>query len=314
MGLILKCLLLKIIIIYTMKKILITFISLVLLGTISYAQIEVGTNNNIGIGTSGLVESKLSINTTGSSSWMGYIAGTNGTSGLVVKTGSLLASYSWSYGIYGVATELNGQNIGIYGNAYNSTAHNGRSYGVYGYGGNGSDGRNYGVYGKIAGTRSGAGICGTQYADAVINGTYAGYFYGNVKITGDLEVNGTFETSDINLKTQVRDIEKNNLAKIKKMRAIRFKYKMPEDKGMTDTSTTKVINPAVQEYYNRERIGFVAQELQEVYPELVKENQQGYLSVNYGGLIPILLEAINEQQETIETLISEVEKLKKTQH
>jgi hypothetical protein len=36
----------------------------------------------------------------------------------------------------------------------------------------------------------------------------------------------------------------------------------------------------------------IAQELQKVFPQLVKQNEKGELSVNYIGLIPVLLEGI----------------------
>lgn len=51
-----------------------------------------------------------------------------------------------------------------------------------------------------------------------------------------------------------------------------------------------------------EQIGVLAQEVQKLYPQLVKQNAQGELSVNYGGLVPVLLEGIKEQQKQIEAL------------
>ena len=51
-----------------------------------------------------------------------------------------------------------------------------------------------------------------------------------------------------------------------------------------------------------EQVGLLAQEVQKNYPQLVKQNDQGELSVNYSGLIPVLLEGIKEQQKQIETL------------
>jgi hypothetical protein len=41
-------------------------------------------------------------------------------------------------------------------------------------------------------------------------------------------------------------------------------------------------------------IGLLAQEVREVAPEAVREHEDGYLSVNYGGLIGLLVEAIKE--------------------
>ncbi len=65
------------------------------------------------------------------------------------------------------------------------------------------------------------------------------------------------------------------------------------------------------EYYNTERIGLLAQEVAVVYPELVSTDQQGMMGVDYVGLIPVLIEALKEQQVAIEALNEEVVKLKK---
>jgi hypothetical protein len=53
-----------------------------------------------------------------------------------------------------------------------------------------------------------------------------------------------------------------------------------------------------------EKIGLLAQEIQKIFPELVKQagDDEGTLSVNYQGLIPILINAIKEQQEQIKHL------------
>lgn len=57
--------------------------------------------------------------------------------------------------------------------------------------------------------------------------------------------------------------------------------------------------------------GFLAQELQKVMPEAVKENAEGFLTVNYDFVIPVLTEGIKTQQKTIETLQAELEEIKK---
>ncbi|RIA09309.1 trimeric autotransporter adhesin [Flavobacteriaceae bacterium MAR_2010_72] len=55
---------------------------------------------------------------------------------------------------------------------------------------------------------------------------------------------------------------------------------------------------------SEQKIGLLAQDVQAVYPELVKEanNEEGTLSVNYQGLIPVLINAIKEQQAEIDEL------------
>tara|TARA_R110001592_G_scaffold69514_1_gene213367 strand:+ start:8280 stop:9326 length:1047 start_codon:yes stop_codon:yes gene_type:complete len=55
---------------------------------------------------------------------------------------------------------------------------------------------------------------------------------------------------------------------------------------------------------SEQKIGLLAQDVQAVYPELVKQanNEEGTLSVNYQGLIPVLINAIKEQQSEIDEL------------
>ena len=45
------------------------------------------------------------------------------------------------------------------------------------------------------------------------------------------------------------------------------------------------------------QIGVLAQEVQKVYPELVKTAADGTLSVNYNGLVPVLIEGMKEQEK-----------------
>ena len=78
-----------------------------------------------------------------------------------------------------------------------------------------------------------------------------------------------------------------------------------------DSDTVFTLSEEMEAYYEQERIGFLAQDVQKDFPELVKTDQQGMLGVNYIGLIPVLLEAIKEQQEAIENLENEVKKLQK---
>ncbi len=58
------------------------------------------------------------------------------------------------------------------------------------------------------------------------------------------------------------------------------------------------------------KIGLLAQEVQSVFPELVKtaNNSEGTLSVNYQGMIPVLLNAIKEQQAQIKELKALIKK------
>ena len=54
-------------------------------------------------------------------------------------------------------------------------------------------------------------------------------------------------------------------------------------------------------------MGVIAQEIQEVAPEVVRENEDGMLSVAYGNITAVLIEAIKEQQKQIEELKSRLD-------
>ena len=91
-------------------------------------------------------------------------------------------------------------------------------------------------------------------------------------------------SSDVRFK---KDIETLNgaLDKILKLRGTSYNWRVGEIEGRNFTDDAQ--------------IGFIAQELREVYPEMVHEDEDGYLSVNYMQVVPVLVEAIKEQQAKI---------------
>ena len=52
----------------------------------------------------------------------------------------------------------------------------------------------------------------------------------------------------------------------------------------------------------KQSVGVIAQEVQAVLPQLVAEHKDGMLSVAYGNITAVLIEAIKEQQEQIDEL------------
>ena len=93
-------------------------------------------------------------------------------------------------------------------------------------------------------------------------------------------------TSDITLKNVVGNIS-NPLSKISKINGISYQWNdIAKSKGITG---------------NGERLGVSAQEVRAIAPEAVSE-VNGYLSVNYTQLIPILIEAIKELNKKIDSL------------
>ena len=63
------------------------------------------------------------------------------------------------------------------------------------------------------------------------------------------------------------------------------------------------------EMKGKQKIGVLAQEIQEVFPELVSEDDNEMLAVNYQGLVPVLINALKEQQSEIDELKEMVQKL-----
>lgn len=74
--------------------------------------------------------------------------------------------------------------------------------------------------------------------------------------------------------------------------------------NLTDKLNAEPINNSIDndKYETPVYFGLLAQELQKIYPELVSENEHGYLSVNYIGLIPVMIEALKKQKEQIDDL------------
>jgi hypothetical protein len=65
------------------------------------------------------------------------------------------------------------------------------------------------------------------------------------------------------------------------------------------------------EFSDERQLGFSAQEVEKLFPEIVQTNDKGYKSVDYGRLTPVLVEAIKSQQEEIDLLKESLERLEK---
>ena len=69
-------------------------------------------------------------------------------------------------------------------------------------------------------------------------------------------------------------------------------------------------NEHKQSTYTGKDYGVVAQEIQNVMPELVETKDNGYLAVRYDKMIPLLIEAIKEQQTIIDNQKEEMTDMK----
>ncbi|MGZ3782411.1 MAG: tail fiber domain-containing protein [Pseudobdellovibrionaceae bacterium] len=88
---------------------------------------------------------------------------------------------------------------------------------------------------------------------------------------------GYTQTSDIRLKTNIEYLLSNEtLEKISQLRGIRYDWKDQTKNG------------------SDRQIGLIAQDVQKVFPEAVKTNSEGFLSVSYSNLVAPLIESVKE--------------------
>jgi Chaperone of endosialidase/Head domain of trimeric autotransporter adhesin len=116
-------------------------------------------------------------------------------------------------------------------------------------------------------------------------------FYINTT-TGNGWMQGTLtQNSDMRLKKDISPIQ-NSLQKITRLNGYTYHWKNENADSRLQT-------------------GVLAQEVQKLFPELVTENKEGILAVNYSGLIPVMIESIKEQQKQIDELKKLVERILK---
>ncbi len=104
------------------------------------------------------------------------------------------------------------------------------------------------------------------------------------KLTCAGDVIGYGSPSDVRLKENIKPIE-SALDKVSKLQGVTFDWKKSD--SILDI---------------KKDVGFIAQDVQKVVPELVRENSDGMLSMRHQGITPILLEAIKELKAEIEDL------------
>jgi len=124
--------------------------------------------------------------------------------------------------------------------------------------------------------------------------------------------------SDEALKTNIQDIS-GAISKIKDISGVTYtisgdliRYKDASFNEPIDPSNNPKQNSNDTEYGPRRRVGLIAQHVQKVLPEAVYKysmtdnsgNKKDYLGISYTEIIPLLVEAIKEQQKKIENLES----------
>ena len=118
----------------------------------------------------------------------------------------------------------------------------------------------------------------------------------SLKVTGEIYATNNitaYYSSDITLKDNVRPIE-SAIFKVQQIRGVTFDWnekssKLQQEKGHD--------------------VGLIAQEVEKVLPEVVQIRPDGIKAVAYEKVVPLLVEAIKEQQTLIEDLSNRIKTL-----
>lgn len=248
----------------------------------------------------------------------------------------LMAGYDWyfeetedtSTGTGGSPKVVNGNNIGVFGGfGVNPNYSQDSNFGVLGVvEQNINHGRNYGLCGMIDPDTSSVGGAGIYATDCDycytyptnIQGTYAAFFVGNVHVSNNLTVPCLFTTMDSRLidntvsLSQSKRSGKTTLENLLNMNIVEYNLKgrqFEEVSGDVDPEKAEELKRELeflkkeeQKMASRRHFGVDARELQKVYPDLVLEGQDGYLSVNYLEMVPLVIRSIQELKQEIDEL------------
>jgi hypothetical protein len=149
-----------------------------------------------------------------------------------------------------------------------------QTYGKIIIGDTSADNANYSFYTNSNSKFNNKVIIGSNPTSTSINlNDYILNINGNMGITGNI-----FNASDSNLKKNVETYP-NALEKILKCRGVLYEFK--------------------EDY--KKNIGVIAQEIEEIIPEIVETNSNGLKNVNYLGFIGVIIEAIKDLNDKIST-------------
>ena len=174
---------------------------------------------------------------------------------------------------------------GVCGKASNSSGDS--DYTVY----------NYGVYGEAKYGDYNYGVYG--YAPYSGN-SYAIYAQGSAGGTS-----GWSSSSDSRLKKDVKTIS-GALDKVLKLRGVTYYWKNREEMAAAKGVSADKMNYG---YDDKKHIGVIAQEIEAEYPELVHTDSDGFKSVDYSAITPILIEAMKELKAEKDELKAEKDAL-----
>ena len=120
-------------------------------------------------------------------------------------------------------------------------------------------------------------------------------FEGFVKLNNSGCYNGTWGScSDLRLKKNINLIP-NALNRILNLKGVSFNWRTDEFPKFN--------------FEEGSNLGFIAQDMENVFPELVRTEKNGYKSIAYDNLTPVLVEAMKEQQKIIINQTAEINEI-----
>lgn len=137
----------------------------------------------------------------------------------------------------------------------------------------------------------------------------------------DVYASGFIINSDERFKENIQPLKQSAL-KLKSVKGVSYNLKADKSFDFSQVSSPETekekkdmveLSRAKEKIKNleKERFGFVAQNLMTIFPDLVEKGSNGYLHVDYLGMIPVLVESIKEQQQQI-AMLTRILKLSKT--
>jgi len=141
---------------------------------------------------------------------------------------------------------------------------------------------------------------------------------GHIYATSFVYANGVKLLSDERLKTNIKKFT-SPFSLLNKLQAVSYNYKLEKPvsidwskvdwKNLTEKERKDLEEEKNKVYpeISEEKIGFIAQELQKVFPQLVSTDSKGVMAVDYIGLIPIIIEAMKEQDKKLQELQTQLQ-------
>lgn len=228
----------------------------------------------------------------------GTLAGATSTwSGTVTSTGNLTVTSGTAFfgaggGTTGIEIESGGFVEPYTSNSNDNVVVRGKGTGlvVFGYGQGSSGLRMYdGGTSNINFTVAGSG--------ALFSANLAGT--GSRAVLADATGNLSAPVSDVRLKKNIIPLtsQLNPVEALKKLSGVFFHW---------DTSKERV-----RHHGEQQEIGMIAQDVEKIVPQAVMEDRDGWKSLDYAHLVPLLIEAAKAQELRIQTLEKQVKQLQK---